>query len=187
MTHASNYTIILAINTNYGVNMSLNLIPDYIFPTFDAVTSEFLKEISVCAVILDIDNTLEPYENAEPGDRVRAWLSELRAAGIVTAIVSNNNRKRVETFNADIGMPAYYMSAKPFAGKVKRALSDLGAVPANAIFIGDQIFTDVWAAHNAGIRAVLVPPIKDKTGFLTRFKRWLERPFVAKYRKEQKQ
>jgi HAD superfamily phosphatase (TIGR01668 family) len=157
------------------------------FPTFDAVTCEFLREHSIRAVILDIDNTLEPYENAEPSDRVRAWLDELRNAGIGTAIVSNNNRKRVETFNADIGMPAYYISAKPFACKVRRALRDLGAVPDEALFIGDQIFTDVWAAHNAGIRAVLVPPIKDKTGFLTRFKRWLERPIVAKYRKEHKQ
>jgi predicted HAD superfamily phosphohydrolase YqeG len=84
-------------------------------------------------------------------------------------------------------MPAYYISAKPFACKVRRALRDLGAVPDEALFIGDQIFTDVWAAHNAGIRAVLVPPIKDKTGALTRFKRWLERPIVAKYRKEHKQ
>lgn len=167
--------------------MTLNLIPDYMFPTFDAVTCEFLREHSIRAVILDIDNTLEPYENAEPSDRVRAWLDELRNAGIGTAIVSNNNRKRVETFNADIGMPAYYISAKPFACKIRRALRDLGAVPDEALFIGDQIFTDVWAAHNAGIRAVLVPPIKDKTGALTRFKRWLERPIVAKYRKEHKQ
>ena len=167
--------------------MTLNLIPDYMYSSFDEVTCEFLREHSIRAVILDIDNTLEPYENAEPSDRVRAWLDELRNAGIGTAIVSNNNRKRVETFNKSIGMPAYFISAKPFAFKVRRAIRDLGVTPDEALFIGDQIFTDVWAAHNAGIRAVLVPPIKDKTGALTRFKRWLERPIVAKYRKEHKQ
>ena len=167
--------------------MSFTFVPEYIFKTFDIASAEFLSSIGIKGIILDIDNTLEPYENAEPSDRVRAWLDELRNAGIGTAIVSNNNRKRVETFNADIGMPAYYISAKPFACKVRRALRDLGAVPDEALFIGDQIFTDVWAAHNAGIRAVLVPPIKDKTGALTRFKRWLERPIVAKYRKEHKQ
>ena len=47
--------------------------------------------------------------------------------------------------------------------------------------MGDQVFTDVWAARNAGIRAILVPPIKDKTDFFTKFKRWLERPILKRY------
>ena len=47
--------------------------------------------------------------------------------------------------------------------------------------MGDQIFTDVLAARLAGIRAALVPPIKDKTDPLTRFKRLLERPIMKRY------
>ena len=50
----------------------------------------------------------------------------------------------------------------------------------NSIFIGDQIFTDVLAAHNVGIKAVLVPPIKDKTDLFTKFKRLLEKPILYK-------
>ena len=52
-----------------------------------------------------------------------------------------------------------------------------------AILMGDQIFTDVWAAHNAGIPAILVSPINDKKDLLTRFKRLLERPIMHLYKK----
>ena len=57
----------------------------------------------------------------------------------------------------------------------------MGIAKEDAIFMGDQVFTDVWAAHNAGIRAILVPPINDKRDLLTRFKRLLEKPILKKY------
>ena len=51
----------------------------------------------------------------------------------------------------------------------------------------DQIFTDVWAGRNVGIRCIVVPPIKDKTDGFTRFKRLLERPILRYYRKHHKE
>ena len=62
-------------------------------------------------------------------------------------------------------------------------LTYIGTNPQNTAFIGDQILTDVWAAHNAGIIAILVPPINDKRDIFTRFKRLLERPILRKYKK----
>ena len=59
----------------------------------------------------------------------------------------------------------------------------MGTNKSNTILMGDQIFTDVWAAHNTGIRAILVPPINDKKDILTRFKRLLEKPILKKYKK----
>lgn len=167
--------------------MSLNLIPDYIFDTFEGASVEFLQRLGVRGVILDIDNTLEPYENALPGEKVLAWLNSLYNVGIKTAIVSNNNKERVELFNSEISMPAYYKAGKPFKKNILRAMSDIGTDRSDTVFIGDQILTDVWAAHNAGIRAILVPPIKDKTDPFTKFKRLLEIPFKNKYYKLRKE
>ena len=59
----------------------------------------------------------------------------------------------------------------------------MGILPEEAALMGDQIFTDVWAARNAGIRAILVPPIKDKRDILTRTKRLLEKPIIKKYKR----
>ena len=161
--------------------MSLKFVPDYRFTTFDEATADFLESIGVRGIILDIDNTLEPYENSTPGAHVLAWLDSLYARGIKTAIVSNNGRERVELFNKEIGMPAYSKSGKPFKKNLILAMNDMGTDRSNTVLMGDQVFTDVWAAHNAGIPAILVPPIKDKRDALTRFKRMLEKPVLRKY------
>ncbi len=165
--------------------MSLNFLPEYCFNTFDEASADFLIEIGVKGIILDIDNTLEPYENPVPSEHVLAWFKTLFNKGIKASIASNNNKERVELFNKELGLPAYYKSGKPFKKNLIRAMSDMGTSPDQTVLMGDQVFTDVWAAHNAGIRAILVPPIKDKRDLLTRFKRLLERPILRKYRKIQ--
>ena len=57
-------------------------------------------------------------------------------------------------------------------------------MPEETASVGDQVFTDVLAANRAGLYSVLVKPIKDKKSLFFRFKRLLERPVIAKYRKE---
>ena len=163
--------------------MKFTLVPEYRFERFDDVTAEFLISIGVKGVLLDIDNTLEPYEHALPGDHVIKWLDSLNAVGIKTAIVSNNGWDRVKTFNKSIGMPAYAKAGKPFKKNLLRAMADIGTEQENTLFIGDQILTDVWAAHNTGIRAILVPPINDKKDLFTKFKRLLEKPILKRYEK----
>lgn len=157
--------------------------PEYYFDTFDMASVDFLTSLGIKGVILDVDNTLEPYENALPGEHVVKWLNELREAGISCAIVSNNNRDRIELFNESLGLPMFYKAGKPFAKNVLRAMDAMGTSKENTILMGDQIFTDVWAAHNAGIPAILVPPINDKKDLLTRFKRLLEKPILANLKK----
>ncbi len=166
--------------------MSLSFVPDYRFNKFNEVTADFLVSLGVKGVILDIDNTLEPYENALPGEHVLEWLNSLYSAGIKTAIVSNNDKARVALFNKDIEMPAYYKGKKPFKKYLIRAMIDMGTNETNTVLMGDQVFTDIWAAHNAGIRGILVPPIKDKTDPFTKFKRILEKPFLRSYNKKHK-
>ena len=163
--------------------MSFSLVPDYVFATFDEASAEFLSSIGVRGVLLDIDNTLEPYENPTPGEHVMAWFDSLAKRGIKCAFVSNNNEERVRLFNEKLNFPAYPHAKKPFKKNLLRAMSDLGTGSAETIFIGDQIYTDVWAARNAGIRAILVPPIKDKRDIFTKFKRLLERGILRKYHK----
>ena len=159
------------------------LIPDLYFEKFDDVTPELLASMGIHGVILDIDNTLEPYENAKPGERVINWLKRLAELGIKACFVSNNNQKRVELFNEELKLPAYYKAGKPFKKNILLAMRDLGSDKQTTVVIGDQIFTDVLAAKNAGLRAILIAPIKDKRDPFTKFKRLLEKPILKKYEK----
>ena len=166
-------------------NMTFKLEPDFYFNTFYEVNISFLNEQEIKYIFTDVDNTLEPYENPKPGKKVLNWLNELNANGIKVAIVSNNKRGRIDVFNQDLGLIAYSKAKKPFKKYISQAMHEMGAKKENSVFIGDQIFTDVLAAHNVGMRAILVPPIKDKRDFFTKFKRLLEKPILHKFLKKQ--
>lgn len=170
-----------------SVKLKFTFVPEYRFEKFYEATAEFLISKGIKGIVLDVDNTLEPYENPMPTERVVAWLDSLKQNGISAAIVSNNDSERISLFNKELGLPAYSKAGKPFKKYVICAMSDMGTTPENTILMGDQVFTDVWAAHNAGIPAILVPPIKDKTDLLTRFKRLLEKPVLKKYERKKRE
>ena len=165
----------------------INFSPDWYFDKFDLATPEFLLQNGIRALILDIDNTLAPYEEPEPNERVLAWFAALKENGILAAFVSNNDHERVSRFNREIGIPMYPKGKKPLKKFMRRAIDALGVSPEETAIMGDQIFTDVWAGRNVGIRCIVVPPIKDKTDLFTRFKRVLERPIMRYYRKHHKE
>ena len=170
---------------NEGTNdMKDNFTPDYMFGHFYEITPAFLKSIGVRAVLSDIDNTLAPYEQDEPDERIRAWVRSLSESGIKIALVSNNHAPRVELFNRELGLLAYPDSGKPKKKTLLRAMRELGVSIEETAMLGDQLLTDAWAGKHIGLPALIVPPIKDKTNLFFRLKRWCERPFIRKYAKK---
>lgn len=158
--------------------------PDYMFDRFDEVTPAFLKEIGVRGLIIDIDNTLVTYDDIEPPAPVLAWFEGLSEAGISAALVSNNTPDRVAAFNRPLGLPAYPDSKKPATGALLCAMAAMGTAAGETAALGDQLLTDVWAAKRLGLRAIVVPPIRDKRTLFFRLKRWIERPYIRRYQKE---
>ena len=158
--------------------------PDYMFRAFDEITPDFLQSLGVRAVLADIDNTLAPYEQPEPDERIRAWIQALADAGIGIAFVSNNDRGRVELFNRSLGVPAYWKSGKPFKKNLIRAMEALGGTRETTVMLGDQLLTDALAGHNLGVKCLIVPPIRDKKSAFFRFKRLLEKPTIRKFKKQ---
>ena len=159
------------------------MMPDYMFRTFDEITPAFLTSLGVKAILADIDNTLAPYEQPEPDERIKGWIASLAEAGIGIAFVSNNDWERVNRFNATLGVPAYAKSGKPFKKNLVKAMNDLGGTLETTVMLGDQLLTDALAGHNLGVKCLIVPPIRDKKNAFFRFKRWLEKPVVRKFKK----
>lgn len=160
-----------------------NFLPDFMFEKFDDVTPEFLKEQNIKYLLIDIDNTLAPYEEPLPNDRVVKWFGLLEENGIKSVLVSNNHKERVELFNSRLGLPAFADCKKPSPKRLKKYADSIGAVLSETSALGDQIFTDVWGAKKMGARAIVVPPIRDKKTLFFRAKRLLEKPFIRKYKK----
>lgn len=166
--------------------LSYLLTPDYLFDRFDQVTPEFLSSLGIRGLLIDIDNTLAPYEQPEPDDRIRDWFASLEAEGIRSALISNNHPPRVEQFNATLGLPAYPDSGKPGSKYLLEAMREMGVTPEETAGLGDQLLTDTLAAHRLDLLSIIVPPIKDKKTLFFRFKRLLEKPFLRRYRRLKK-
>ena len=54
------------------------------------------------------------------------------------------------------------------------------------LFVGDQLFTDVWGAKRSGIRNILVRPIHPKEEIQIVLKRYLEKIVLHFYLKKKK-
>ena len=158
--------------------------PTHMFGAYWEITPEFLASIGVKALLIDIDNTLAPYEQPDPDDRIRAWFDGLKKNGIQAALVSNNHPPRVERFNQTLGLLAFADSGKPKKKTLLLAIDRLGAKKEETAMLGDQLLTDAFAGKHIGLPAIIVPPIKDKTNLFFRFKRLCERPFIRKYAKQ---
>ncbi len=165
--------------------LSKYLIPDYMFDRYDQITPEFLASIGVRALLIDIDNTLAPYEQPTADERHHAWFATLDAAGIKTALISNNHRERVDQFNAALGREAYWHSAKPFAKTLKKVMRGWGVSRDETAILGDQLLTDAFAGKHIGLQTIIVPPIRDKKTAFVKFKRRLERPYIRAYHKRE--
>ena len=168
---------------NKKYSLKYLLTPDYMFDTFDMVSVDFLRSIGVSALLIDIDNTLAPYEQPEPDERIINWFAELKEAGISASLISNNHPPRVELFNRSLGLDAYPDSGKPKSGTLIKAMEKMGSDTSNTAVLGDQLLTDALAAHRLGLTALIVPPIKDKTTLFFKFKRWIEKPYIKRYKK----
>ena len=159
-------------------------LPTKIYDNIYAITPEELASFGVRALILDIDNTLVTYDDPKPTERVAAWLEAMHAAGVQTAFVSNNHAPRVESFCEGLNCYFHADAKKPSRRYLVEAMEHMGTTLDNTACVGDQLFTDVWAGKRLGIKAFLVPPIKDKKTLFFRAKRLLEKPFLRIYRKK---
>ena len=125
------------------------------------------------AVIYDIDNTLVPQD--APADECWAGLyKELTEIGYRVMLLSNNKPPRVEMFTKDIPVPFIPNARKPLKDSYLKAMEMMGTTVENTIFVGDQLFTDIFGANKAGLKTYLVKPINPKEEFQIVLKRRLE-------------
>lgn len=156
--------------------MSFSLLPDKKFQKVSDITPEALAALGVELLILDVDNTIAPYGTEELEDSVLSWAGRLKAAGARLFIVSNNKGRRPEIFSGLLDVPYIKRAGKPSPRGVRQALSRSGVEASRAGLVGDQIYTDTIAANLAGVKMLLVEPIKFTNPFLA-IRYFFELPF----------
>lgn len=157
---------------------------EYVASTY-VIPFEQLYEQGYRGVIFDIDNTLVPH-GAPADERARKLFQRLSDIGFATCLISNNQEERVKMFNRDIDTRYIYNAHKPSTKNYIRAMEMMGTDRGNTLFVGDQLFTDVWGAKRAGIHNILVKPIYPKEEIQIVLKRYLERIVLHFYKKRLK-
>jgi HAD superfamily phosphatase (TIGR01668 family) len=160
--------------------------PDKIFESFKEISYEFLKKNKLEAVILDIDNTLVTYEQAEPTDEVIEWIRGLQQKNIKVSIVSNAKRTRVEKFNEKLGLFFVPKASKPSTYGFLKAAKQMQVQPYQTAVVGDQIFTDIHGGKRANMFAIFIKPISKEEMSLIRIKRFVEKFVFYIYKKRRK-
>ena len=152
--------------------------PDIILDRVFDLNVEKLKKNRIKGVIFDIDNTLAYNEEPEPDEKVTAFLKALQKEGFQIALVSNNNKMRVTTYNQNLKLPHIYRACKPLKFKLSKIIKAFGIERKEACMVGDQLFTDIWGGKRMGMFTVLVKPFDDNEERFIRFKRKVEHFFL---------
>ena len=144
-----------------------------------------LYKKGIRGLIFDIDNTLVPH-GADADERIEKLFGELKKMGFKTFLLSNNKLERVKRFNTNIRSLYIYKAGKPNTANYIKAMRMMGTKKETTVFVGDQLFTDIWGAKKAGITSILLNPIDKKEEIQIVLKRYLEKIVLNAYEKERK-
>ncbi|HIZ78659.1 MAG TPA: YqeG family HAD IIIA-type phosphatase [Candidatus Lachnoclostridium stercorigallinarum] len=146
---------------------------------------EALRKKGIRGVIFDIDNTLVPHD-APAQEKTVKLFERLRGLGYATCLLSNNKEERVSAFGRQVSSPYIFKGGKPSVKGYEKAMKLMGTDRESTLFVGDQLFTDVFGANRAGIFSILVAPINPKEEIQIVLKRYPERVVLWFYERDRR-
>ena len=159
--------------------------PDAYIDSTYVIDFEKLYKEGIRGVSFDIDNTLVPH-GAPADERAIRLFARLRSIGLDYCLISNNQLPRVKPF-ADAVQAIFVEDAhKPSRKNYLKAMKLMHVDLDSCIFVGDQIFTDVYGAKRCGMRTILVKPLHPKEEIQIVLKRYLEKIVLYFYQKEKR-
>ena len=178
---------IVKLNTKAGGKMAFleRFYPDHYLDSTYEIDFEQLYQEGYRGVIFDIDNTLVPH--GAPADRRSiALFKRLREIGYESVLLSNNKEPRVKMFNDAVHSRYIHKAGKPSPRNYLKAMELMHTGPETTLFVGDQLFTDVWGGKKAGLYTILVRPMDKREEIQIVLKRILEKPILWTYMKKRK-
>lgn len=119
-----------------------------------------LQADSIRGLIFDLDSTLLAPRSGQLTGAVQTWLDRARAMFKV-AIVSNNKKDPyIDHARYLLDMPTIGRAAKPRRRAFLQATEILQLQPSEVAVIGDRPLTDVLGGQRAGMKTILVRPLK---------------------------
>ncbi|MDO4182608.1 MAG: HAD-IIIA family hydrolase [Coriobacteriia bacterium] len=154
---------------------------EYVLSVFD-IDFQALFDQGFRALIFDIDNTL--VHHGDPcTPEVDALMHKVQDMGFKVLLLSDNTAERIEAFMENFTAPYIDDAGKPNPEAYLRAVDMLGIPKERAVYIGDQVFTDIRGANAAGLPSILVHFIQVPGETKIGKKRYIEKMIVKMWRK----
>lgn len=148
------------------------------------IKPDTLKEQGIKAIITDLDNTLVEWDRAQATPKLIKWFELMQENGIKVTVVSNNNEDRVKRFAEPLNIPFIFQARKPMGRAFKRAIREMDVKREEAVVVGDQLLTDVLGGNRSGFYTILVVPVAQTDGFITKFNRKVERRIMDFFKRK---
>ncbi|MBG9982576.1 YqeG family HAD IIIA-type phosphatase [Aerococcaceae bacterium DSM 111020] len=149
--------------------------PTWKIESIYAITPAQLIQHDIKAVIVDLDNTLLPWNEPVYSKDMEEWITALRANGLGIYLLSNNNYDRVAKVAEPLQLNFTASALKPRGKHFRYAVKDLNVADENIVVIGDQLITDVLGANRRGLKSILVKPMVPNDNIFTWLNRTLEK------------
>lgn len=156
----------------------IKLKPDAYYASVLDIDPRDLEERGYRAVLLDLDNTLQPRSVESIPSAVIEWVDGLKARGFKVALISNTAQERAYNAAETLDVPLIPQAFKPLKRGYIRACAYLGVPCRDAVMIGDQCYTDIAGAHRVGMGAIMVVPQSDEDPLMTHVLRSLDKRAV---------
>jgi HAD superfamily phosphatase (TIGR01668 family) len=143
------------------------------------INLEQLRADGIRGIVLDLDSTIVAPRSGVLTPEAAEWLTRARSH-FKLAVVSNNKKAEYLTaVQKVLEMPVVGNARKPGLKVLLDVLAQLELTPAECVLIGDRPLTDIFAGQRAGMKTVLVYPLKtmNEPGWIG-FVRRLERLFI---------
>ena len=131
-------------------------------------------------VIFDIDMTLVPH-GADSTKEIDELFRTIHKAGLQTLLLTNNSEERVKRFITNIDTLYLCDANKPDRDGFLKAIEMMGIGKNEAVFIGDQIFIDIYGANRCGIASILVKYVTAEIETNIGIRRNLEKVILKLY------
>jgi HAD superfamily phosphatase (TIGR01668 family) len=164
-----------------GIFMFSLLFPyEYVDSVFSIDYKKLLQK-GYKGIIFDIDMTLVPH-GADSTAEIDALFKSIQAAGLKTLLLTNNSEERVKRFIRNIDTLYLCDAQKPNPECYLKAVEMMGIRKNETLFIGDQIFIDIYGANKCGIANILVKYVTAEVETKIGIRRNLEKIILALYR-----
>jgi len=154
---------------------------EYVDSVFAIDFNKIIKK-GYCGVIFDIDNTLV-HHGTDSTKEIDDLFQEIHSIGLKTLLLSNNNEERIQRFLKNIDSLYICDADKPNVANYLKAVEMLGIQKKEAIYIGDQLFTDIYGANKCGIDSILVKYMRYASETKIGKKRTLEKIVLKLYQR----